>query len=66
MTDHNELAELQPDRWLPEEIAAGREAARRYRVGSRLKVDADMSGIRLTFSNVAHIHLLEQTRQEAA
>ena len=34
-------------------------AARRYSVGSRLKVDADMSSIQLTFSHVAHIHLLE-------
>ena len=41
--------------------AQGAEAAaRRYAVGSLLKVDVDMQQLQLTFRQVQHIHLLER------
>lgn len=41
-------------------MTGAQAAAQRYRPGSLLKVDVDMSAIQLTFRQVEHIHLLER------
>ncbi len=42
--------------------AGAEAAARRYKRGSVLKIDVDMRCLQLTFTNIEHIHLVEEAR----
>lgn len=52
---HNRLHAEQP--FLPGQHVAAEYAARRYRKGTRISVDAPVVGLRMVATNATHIHV---------